>query len=447
MPAGRTVAVAYSGGRDSTALLHATLRVATPLGVHVVALHVHHGLSAHADDWLNHCEATCRRWARSGRPISFESRRLADGPPRGDSIEAWARQARYRALREMAEQRNIDLVMIAHHRRDQAETFLLQALRGAGVDGLSAMPALAVREGVSWARPWLATTPEAIEAYVRRHRLRHIDDASNTDTRFARNRLRADVWPSLVDAFPGAEASLAEAARRTQDGAAGLAEWASVDLAATSDGDALDVARLQALPTVRRSNVLRRWLRERSGRTAPATLVARLMDELRGQASRRWPAPSGELRAHRGTLRYEGSRTEFVPRLITASTIGVDLGQAGTHRVDEWRGAFVVCRVRSGGINRLVAQSLEIRARRAGDRFQAGAGRPPRSLKLQFQAAGVPAWQRSGPLLASDELIIYVPGLGLDARAAAMPGGPRVSIEWRADADSGAATEAANLRR
>ena len=347
----------------------------------------------------------------------------------------------------MAEQRNIDLVMIAHHRRDQAETFLLQALRGAGVDGLSAMPALAVREGVSWARPWLATTPEAIEAYVRRHRLRHIDDASNTDTRFARNRLRADVWPSLVDAFPGAEASLAEAARRTQDGAAGLAEWASVDLAATSDGDALDVARLQALPTVRRSNVLRRWLRERSGHTAPATLVARLMDELRGQASRRWPAPSGELRAHRGTLRYEGSRTEFVPRLITASTIGVDLGQAGTHRVDEWRGAFVVCRVRSGGINRLVAQSLEIRARRAGDRFQAGAGRPPRSLKLQFQAAGVPAWQRSGPLLASDELIIYVPGLGLDARAAAMPGGPRVSIEWRADADSGAATEAANLRR
>ncbi len=447
MPAGRSVAVAYSGGRDSTALLHATLGAAAPLGLQVVALHVHHGLSAQADDWLAHCESTCRRWARAGRPISFEARRLEDRPPPGDSIEAWARQARYRALREMAARRNIDLVLIAHHRRDQAETFLLQALRGAGVDGLASMPALAVRDGVAWARPWLALPSAAIESYVRRHRLRHIDDASNVDTRFDRNRLRSNVWPSLVQAFPGAEASLAEAARRAQDGSAGLAEWAAVDLLATGEGNALDVARWQALPAARRSNVLRRWLHERSGRAAPATLVERLMDELGSKTSSRWPAPSGELRFHRGRLSYAGSRTGLTPQPVAVPTIAIDLSVVGTHGVAEWRGAFVVRRVRSGGIASFVARSFELRARRAGDRFQAGAGRPPRSLKLQFQSAGVPAWQRSGPILARDGMTVYVPGLGIDARATAMPGAPRVSVEWQPDPDDGVASAAVNPRR
>ena len=287
--------MAYSGGRDSTALLHATLVAAAPLGIDVVALHVHHGLSPHADAWLAHGGATCRRWARAGRPIEFEATRVAGRPDRGDSVEAWARRARYGALREMAVRRGIDLVLLAHHRRDQAETFLLQALRGAGVDGLSAMPEQATREGVTWARPWLDVSRDAIDDYVRRHRLRHIDDDSNDDPRFARNRLRASVWPALLLAFPDAEASLADAARRAQDGAAALAEWASIDLASTGEGDALDVARWQALPAARRSNVLRAWLRQRTGRAPPATLIERLLAELGTTGSRRWPAPGGQL--------------------------------------------------------------------------------------------------------------------------------------------------------
>ncbi|MEO7115207.1 MAG: tRNA lysidine(34) synthetase, partial [Caldimonas sp.] len=150
--------------------MHATLRAAAPLGIHVVALHVHHGLNDGADAWLLHCEATCRRWTRAGRSLAFEARRLEGRPAPGGSVEAWARRARYGALSEMAQQHGIGLVLLGHHRRDQAETFLLQALRGAGVDGLSAMPGLIVREGISWARPWLESPREAIDAYVRTHR-------------------------------------------------------------------------------------------------------------------------------------------------------------------------------------------------------------------------------------------------------------------------------------
>ena len=127
----------------------------------------------------------------------------------------------------MALARGVDLVLLAHHRRDQAETFLLQALRGGGVAALSAMPKVVRRDGITWARPWLAQSREAIEAYARRHRLRWIDDESNDDDRFARNRLRRRVWPALVEAFADAEGSLADAAQRVQDAAAVVDEIAA----------------------------------------------------------------------------------------------------------------------------------------------------------------------------------------------------------------------------
>ncbi len=112
----------------------------------------------------------------------------------------------------MAIEGGVDLVLLGHHRRDQAETLLLQALRGGGVAALSAMPKSVRRDGVTWARPWLEQPREAIEAYLRRHRLRWIDDDSNDDDRFARNRLRRRVWPALADAFTDAEGALAAAA-------------------------------------------------------------------------------------------------------------------------------------------------------------------------------------------------------------------------------------------
>ncbi|HEY4068062.1 MAG TPA: tRNA lysidine(34) synthetase, partial [Burkholderiaceae bacterium] len=128
----RRIAVAFSGGRDSTALLHATLQQARHRGVQVLALHVHHGLNPQADAWLAHGAALCKRWARRGLPVEFVEQRITERPPKGESIEAWARHARYRALGAMARAREVTVVLLAQHRRDQAETVLLQALRGAG---------------------------------------------------------------------------------------------------------------------------------------------------------------------------------------------------------------------------------------------------------------------------------------------------------------------------
>jgi tRNA(Ile)-lysidine synthase len=407
--------------------LHATVAQAAPLGVSVLALHVHHGLSPNADAWLDHASSLCKRWARRGWPVELAASRLDARPAPGQSVEAWARRGRYRALREMALARGVDLVLLAHHRRDQAETFLLQALRGGGAAALSAMPEIVRRDGVTWARPWLAKSGEAIEAYARRHRLRWIDDESNADDRFARNRLRRRVWPALVDVFADAEGSLADAAQRVQDAAAVVDEVAALDVAAIADESGLDLAAWRALSPPRRRQALLRWLRGVLGEAPPATLVERLMDEaIVSAAQRRWPAGGRELRSYRGRLQaVAGSSTpQERPRVV------VDLSRPGHHDITAWGGSFRVDRVEEGGIAVTAAAQLELRPRAPGDRFQAGARRPLRSLKLQFQASGVAPALRDGPIVCRDGVIVFVPGLGIDARARAAAGEAQVALTW-----------------
>lgn len=421
----RRIAVAYSGGRDSTALLHATLVAAEAQGVQVVALHVHHALSPHADAWLAHCKAQCERWVRAGKPLVFDACRLDDRPARGESVEGWARQARYRALRTLALGHGASVVLLAHHQRDQAETLLLQALRGGGVAGLSGMPASTERDGITWQRPWLQKPRAEIDAYVRRHRLKHIEDDSNSDPRFARNRLRLEVWPTLVGAFAQADSTLATSAAWAQQAEAVLEEVAAIDLARIADDEGLRVAAWLGLSPARRSNALRAWVRQQHGASAPASLIERLLDELPTRRLASWPLGDAGLRLHRGVLR----RRSAVPALAAPETV-LSIGRAGAYLLPGWSGALQVRRVTVQGVPLAWLGQLELRQRSGGEQFQAGLGRPPRSLKKQYQAAGLPRWDRSGPLLYSGGQLVFVPGLGLDARVIGLPGQPMVDLRW-----------------
>lgn len=428
------VAVAWSGGRDSTALLHATLAAAAPLGVRVVALHVHHGLSAHADDWLVHCESQCRRWRRRHPWLAFAATRLAGVPAVGDSIEAWARRERYRALRAMALTHGATLVLLAHHRRDQAETFLLQSLRGAGVAGQSAMPRSAARDGLTWGRPWLDAASDSIAAYVRRHRLAHVDDDSNADPRHARNRLRLSVWPALVAAFPDAERTLASAARRAQQARDALDEAAALDVARVAEPAGLVLERWRALPPARRLHALRAWLAQELGIAPPATLLERLAAEADGAGAARWPLPGGArtLRRYRGMLRVVDDSQRAAASAPAETPLRI--ARAGVYRVPGWAGRLEAVRVEAGGVALDRLQVLRACARCGGERFQLGAHRPPRSLKKQYQALAIPAAERGGPLLYAGDALIYAPGLGIDARAHAAPGGAQLALRWVPDA-------------
>lgn len=420
------VAVAASGGRDSTALLHCTARQVLALGGTVHALHVHHGLVAEADAWLARLRAQCGRWG-----VVFHACRLSGRPAAGESVEAWARRERYRALASMGRSAGCSLVLLAHHRRDQAETLLLQALRGGGPAGLAAMPRQATRGGITWARPWLGQPREAIDAYLARHRLRWSDDGSNADPRFARNRLR-QLWPTLLSAFPEAEHQLESAAERAAEAAACLAEQARGDLEQVGAPRGLSVAAWKRLGSARRSQVLRLWLRSALPATAavPETLVRRLRNELPGASSARWPAPGGELRLHQGHLAYAAE----VSPAAASTAVPLRLRAAGPHAVPGWAGRLVLEPVEQGGVAAARLARATARPRQGGEQFQRSPRSVPRALKKQFQACGVPAWSRDGPLLFDGDMLLFVPGLGVDARCQAAPGEAQFALRWETTA-------------
>jgi tRNA(Ile)-lysidine synthase len=421
------IAVAVSGGRDSTALWHATARAVRGSALQVVGLHVHHGLQPEADAWVKHLQAQARRWAARGLPVSLQWQRLQGAPASGDSIEAWARRGRYAALAEMARGCGAGIVLLAHHRRDQAETFLLQALRGAGPAGLAAMPREAQREGIVWVRPWLEQPREAIDAYLRRRRLGYIDDPSNADPRLARNRLRHEVWPALAHGFEHAETSLVASATRAQEAAACLRELAQID--ASPDGG-LHLSAWLMLSAARRANVLRAWLSGQARAGVPESLLQRLLRELPEAANASaWPWPDGELRLHAGQLQVaRGAQAQAQATALEPQPI--DLSREGRFAVPSWCGSFEVRAVDAAGLAPQRLRQCELRARSGGERFQRASGTPPRSLKKQFQDAGVPAWQRDGPLVYGAQQLLFVPGLGIDARQHACSGTPMLGLRW-----------------
>ena len=445
------VAVACSGGRDSVALLHATLRAARALGVDVVALHVHHGLMADADRWVSELEHLCERWR-----VPLRVERLQGTPVPGESVEAWARRERYRALERMARAAGATLVLLGHHLHDQAETVLLQALRGAGPAGLAAMPRVAVRDGMTWARPWLARTGGEIDAYVAPLAVDVAHDPSNADPRFARSRLRQAVMPALRLAFPEADVALAAVARRAGEARAVLDEVAAEDLLKVGAGDALPLAAWRALSIARRTSALRAWLARVLDGPVPQSLVDRLLLEVLDDAPRRWPVDGGRvLRSWRGALAVVAPAQESVaPERVAARAGGaLSLLRCDRYALVGWDGTLELFATEQRGIAPHRLAQVEARVRAGGEQFQLQPAGTARSLKKQYQALGIAAEGRDGPLLFDAAgALLFVPGLGVDARAWAPAGAPQWGIRWRPFADAPAppakagAVQASSLR-
>ncbi len=252
VPADVRRAVAFSGGADSTALLLAAQALCPG---QVVALHVHHGLQAAADDFEAHARQFCE-----ARGIPFVSRRVAAAHAPGESPEDAARRARYRCLADMAREQGCDEVWLAQHADDQVETLLLALSRGAGLPGLSAMPERLNRHGMAFGRPILAVDGEELRTWLQHSGEPFVDDPTNADTRFTRNRIRQHLLPAWRAHFSAYQQTLARSARHAAHAQRLLDEVAAEDL--LSVGEPPRIAQLRLLSVERQANLLRHWLRQ-----------------------------------------------------------------------------------------------------------------------------------------------------------------------------------------
>lgn len=438
-----SIAVALSGGLDSCVLLHLAVLHARNAGGSVCALHVHHGLSPNADAWRAHCAAYA---ATLGVPFDTRAVDVVKGK---SGLEAAARKGRYAALGDMCREAGASLLLTAHHLDDQAETVLLQLLRGSGPAGLAGMdaanhaPTLLGDDRLLIARPLLGVARADLEAYARAHGLAWVEDESNADPRYTRNALRHGVMPALESAFPGFQQRVARAARHARAARGLLEELAAQDLALCLDTeqDALLLERLRALSADRIDNLLRHWMAVR-GLAMPSTawldqMVAQLFSAREG-AQLLVEHPACHVRRHRDRL-YLVPKPPELAGLRDPDDEGVIDQPVQAFR---WNGEAALAFPDYGGILHiepapagidaawLRTQALEIHFRRGGERLRLAPNRPARGLKAHYQSSGIPAWERPRlPIVSCRDGLLFAAGLGLDCGHVAS-GPDRVALRW-----------------
>ncbi|MGG7646547.1 tRNA lysidine(34) synthetase TilS [Pseudomonas sp. ES4] len=398
--------IAFSGGLDSTVLLHLLVHLAKTESLPTLsAIHVHHGLQAAADAWPDHCQSVC-----DALGVPLQVVRVQVQP--GASIERAARDARYAAFIE-ATQAN-EVLMTAQHRDDQAETLLFRLLRGAGVRGLSGMPSERPLGRGHLLRPLLNITRAELEAYATEHQLSWIEDPSNQDHQFSRNYLRHQVFPVLTARWPQAVATMARSAAHLSEAQGLLDELAQIDLAhasTASDFDwlglpSLELALLEKLSDARQRNALSHWLKPLT--TLPDSDHWSGWENVRdatGDARPLWRLAAGELHRAGGRLWWlSGGWLRTPPSPVS------------------WAEPSVSLVLPDNGVLTLTGQIpdglLHIRYREGGEVMNLP-GRGHRDLKRLLNESGVPGFVRGRlPLLYRGEQLLAVANLrGLDGNA------------------------------
>jgi tRNA(Ile)-lysidine synthase len=423
LQSGRLV-LGLSGGMDSMVLLDllSALRADHSFDLH--ALHVDHQLSPHAQEWSAACAQRCHDYRVPFQAVRVEIQR--DSP---EGLEAAARRARY-AVYAM---QDANAVVLAHHLDDQAETLLLQLLRGAGPRGLAAMPAVRPIAGTGrllLLRPLLEVEREHIERYARRRALSWIEDESNADPQHDRNYLRQEVLPRLSARFPGYRQTWLRASRNFAD----LSEIADAQALADASGalrsGGLLLARLRELSAARAANLLR-WYFVQEGLPVPRRdqLGELLRQFAHGRSDAQPNMRLGEARVyrHRGLLRIAPAVAATAQRW-RARWCGEPevLLPAGLGRVQFQRltGAGLAA-------TQLAGKALVLRARGGGERMKLVANRPTRTLKNLLQEAGIPQWQRDLlPLLEWDGQVVWSAQVGIDCRFSAAADQPGILPVW-----------------
>lgn len=418
--------LAFSGGLDSQVLLHLLWRLReeahaakTPFPA-LYAIHINHQLQLPASEWVAHCQRQCDAYAI---PLVV---RVVDVADVGRGVEAAARDARYHEFAEVLA--GGDVLFLAHHLDDQAETLLLRLLRGAGVTGLAAMPSNRRLGAGELFRPLMGVARSSLEAYAEEYQLSWVEDPSNTDTHYRRNFLRQRIMPLLAEHWPDYRAGFGRAARLQADAAQLLDEYIGADLLALIDDNAsLDLRSLAKLSEIRQRAILRQFIIQGSGLALSSAQLDTIVRQFSAARSDSRPefrlAGGGVLRAYRQRL--------FCERVLQ--------GLALQER--EWR---IERRMVIAGVGCLSAEPegdfmprgpLQIRFRKGGERCHLVGESHSRSLKKLLQEWKIPPWQRETlPLIYCNGELAAIAGLAICEGYRAQLGESGWNLNWEPEA-------------
>ncbi len=426
-PTPKRYVIAYSGGCDSHALLCALneLRHENPPQLpcsQVVAIHINHGLHEQSDDWEQHCKLVCTELA-----TDFISTQLNLTIPKGESLEAYARAARYDAIR--AQLKDGDMLLLAQHQDDQAETLLIQTLRGSGVKGLAAMPGL-VCYGSTWqARPMLSLTQIEIEEYAKQQKINWINDPSNDDEKFDRNYLRHQVIPKLKQRWPAMSKTLSRVARHQADTDQLITELALSDWHHCKQDECtqLNIIGMSDLSQVRQKNLLRFWIGEQNGLPMPDSKTCQLLIDqvisasVDAEPELRWADVM--VRRYRNVLYVAKQSNTDVPiwqqSWDLSSPLALPDGKSLNVRTAKGQGLMLPAE----------QAAVNVRFRRGGEKCQLPGRQHRHELKKLMQEWGVPPWQRNQiPLICVGEQVVQIVGFSVCEPYIAKPGQMGVEI-------------------
>lgn len=417
--AAKNLLVAYSGGLDSTCLLHAASSLSGAANRQLRALHINHGLQSAANDWQQHCEQRC---ASLGIELSCHA---VDLPV--DASEDEARQARYGVFESQL--RSDETLLLAHHLDDQLETLLLRLMRGAGPAGLAGMPQRRALGQGQLLRPWLALGRAELLRYASAHELDWVEDASNAGTAFDRNYSRQEILPRLEQRWPAYRESWSKSQTLLAESAELLADLARLDLGkmTAEQFGGLDLQVLASLSPPRQRNVLRLWLTELGLSTPGWQKTRQLLDEyIAAREDSAGVLDFGQFYLQRFQQRLYALR--YMP--LDDRALSWDALQHKQLFLPD--NGVLAASTSTGPVLRAeLAVNLQVRYRQGGEVIQLP-GRPAKALKKLFQEHGIPPWHRERtPLIFRQEQLVCVPGLGVAANCLALAGEEGLHINWQ----------------
>ena len=417
----KRIALALSGGLDSVVLLDTVCKAVqasntSKESTEVWVFHIHHGLQKPADQWLEFCEKLAKKYH-----TQFDFRLLHFADQSQGNIEARARAERYDALTELCIEHGVEVLLLAHHQNDQAETILLQLLRGSGVAGLAGMPEQRINtadgRSITLWRPLLNQSRADLEAYAKKFKLKWVEDPSNQNTRYRRNAIRKEIIPRLEKIQPGAISNLARSADLLAQSQLLLDRLAMLDGKDIILGPTLKLKPLLALAKLDKpaaNNLMRYWLRMSNLAMPSQERLESWWKDLisvKQDSSLEWQHDEVSIRLWRGVLQVANPASgNWVFRSIPARSKLLGLPEAMVSEAQQ-RG------------------SVEYRQRQGAEKIQIKPNTPRKTLKNLFQESDVPPWERQAPLLYINDELIAVAGVGL-SYPHLVPIGKRVLPEW-----------------